>query len=471
MANDWKHGYSTSSDKRGGKRSYGKRDDSDRKPYGSKREYGERSYDRKSYGDKKPYDERSYDRRHYGDKKEYGVRSYDRKPYGDKKEYGERSYDRKPFGDKKEYGERSYDRKPFGDKKPYGERNYDRKPYGDKKEYGERSYDRKLYGDKKPYGERNHDRKSYGDKKEYGERSYDRKPFKPFGDKKHNDERFKHEDEMFSFELNDNVEVLEFESEGEATSQTELPNIIMGRNPVKEAIKSGRSIDRILVIKEHDGSLGEIITLARDAKLVIREVERSKLDELCMPFGHNGKSGNHQGIVAEIPGVEYAELDDILEYADVRGEKPFIILLDGIEDPHNLGSIIRSAECAGAHGVVITKRRSASVTATVVKTSAGAAEHMRIARVPNLSNTINLLKEKNIWIAGADMEGKPMYDVDMKGGFALVIGGEGNGLSKLIKEQCDFLVSIPLKGHLDSLNAAVAGAIIMFEKNRQEQNN
>ena len=412
MANDWKRGYGTSSDKRGDKRAYGKGDD------GNRKSYGERSYDRKPFGDRKPYGERSYDRKPYGDKKEYGERSYDRKPYG------ERSYDRKP------YGERSYDRKP------YGERSYDRKPFGDKKEHGERSYYRKSTGDKKPY-----------------------------------DKEFKRKDDRFGFEADDNIEALKLENENEATDGTELPNIIMGRNPVKEAIKSGRSIDRILVIKEHDGSLGEIITLAREAKLVIREVERSKLDELCMPFGHNGKSGNHQGIVAEIPGVEYAELEDILEYAEVRGEKPFIILLDGIEDPHNLGSIIRSAECAGAHGVVITKRRSASVTATVVKTSAGAAEHMRIVRVPNLSNTINLLKEKNIWIAGADMAGKPMYDVDMKGGFALVIGSEGNGLSKLIKEQCDFLVSIPLKGHLDSLNAAVAGAIIMFEKNRQELNN
>ena len=243
----------------------------------------------------------------------------------------------------------------------------------------------------------------------------------------------------------------------------------MGRNPVKEAIKSGKSIDRILVTKEHDGSLGEIITLAHEANLVIREVDRRKLDEICMPFGHNGKSGNHQGILAEIPGAEYAELSDILEYAESRGEKPFIILLDGIEDPHNLGSIIRSAECAGAHGVVITKRRSASVTAAVVKTSAGAAEHMRIARVVNLANTIDTLKECGIWIAGADMDGKAMYDVDMKGAFALVIGSEGSGLSKLVKEKCDFLVSIPLKGNIDSLNAAVAGAIIMFEKNRQEK--
>ena len=231
----------------------------------------------------------------------------------------------------------------------------------------------------------------------------------------------------------------------------------MGRNPVKEAIKSGRSIDRILVTKEHDGSLGEIIGLARDENLVIREVDRSKLDEICMPFGHNGKPGNHQGIVAEIPGVEYAELEDILDYARVRDEKPFVILLDGVEDPHNLGSIIRSAECAGAHGVV--------------KTSAGAAEHMRIARVVNLVSAIETLKKEGLWIAGADMAGKSMYEADMKGGFALVIGSEGSGLSKLVKEKCDFLVSVPIKGKIDSLNASVAAAIIMFEKNRQDSVN
>ena len=402
--------------------------------------------------------------------KNFGSR--DNKSYGERRSYGDRN--NKPYGDRdrKPYGDR--DRKPYGDRdrKPYGDR--DRKPYGDRdrKPYGDR--DRKPYGDrdKKPYLER--DNKSYGERKSYGDRN--NKPYgdgnrKLYGEKKYRDgEYFEHKDELFASRLG-----AEFDSAYESIKngnagceESELPNIIMGRNPVKEAIKSGKSIDRILVTKEHDGSLGEIIALAHEANLVIREVDRRKLDEICMPFGHNGKSGNHQGIIAEIPGVEYAELSDILENAESRGEKPFIILLDGIEDPHNLGSIIRSAECAGAHGVVITKRRSASVTAAVVKTSAGAAEHMRIARVVNLANTIDTLKERGIWIAGADMNGKAMYDVDMKGAFALVIGSEGSGLSKLVKEKCDFLVSIPLKGNIDSLNAAVAGAIIMFEKNRQE---
>lgn len=253
------------------------------------------------------------------------------------------------------------------------------------------------------------------------------------------------------------------------TAETELPNIIMGRNPVKEAIKSGRSIDRILVTKEHDGSLNEILDLAYEAKLVVRDVDRSKLDEICMPFGHNGRTGNHQGIIAYIPGVEYCELSDILDCARERGEAPFVILLDGIEDPHNLGSIIRSAECAGAHGVVITKRRSASVTAAVIKTSAGATEHMKIAKVVNLGAAIDQLKEAGVWVAGADMGGETMYKADLKGAFALAVGAEGAGLSRLVKEKCDFIISVPLKGEMESLNASVAAAIIMFEKVRQEQ--
>ncbi len=242
----------------------------------------------------------------------------------------------------------------------------------------------------------------------------------------------------------------------------------MGRNPVKEAIKSGRSIDRILVNKEHDGSLNEILDLAHERKLVVRDVERKKLDELCMPFGHNNKTGNHQGIVAYVPEIEYCEMSDILDYAKQKNEAPFIILLDGVEDPHNLGSIIRSAECAGAHGVVITKRRSSPVTAAVAKASAGATEHMRIAKVVNLVAAIEQLKAQGIWITGADMGGESIYGAAMKGAFALVVGAEGGGLSRLVREKCDYVVSIPLKGSIESLNASVAAAIIMFEKVRQE---
>ena len=362
----------------------------------------------------------------------------DRKPRFDGDRKPRFDGDRKPRFDGDRKPRFDSDRKPRfnDDRKPRF--NDDRKPRFD----GDRKP--RFDGDRKPRF--NDDRKPRFDS--------DRKPF----------ESDFFEDEVLDVEFNafPSPEIVENDEQ-----ERDLPSIIMGRNPVKEAIKSGRSIDRILVTKEHDGSLGEIIGLARDENLVIREVDRSKLDEICMPFGHNGKPGNHQGIVAEIPGVEYAELEDILDYARVRDEKPFVILLDGVEDPHNLGSIIRSAECAGAHGVIITKRRSAPVTATVVKTSAGAAEHMRIARVVNLVSAIETLKKEGLWIAGADMAGNSMYEADMKGGFALVIGSEGSGLSKLVKEKCDFTATIPMKGDIDSLNASVAAGVLAYEIVRQ----
>lgn len=250
--------------------------------------------------------------------------------------------------------------------------------------------------------------------------------------------------------------------------QDELPYLIMGRNAVREAVRSGRSIDKILVTKEIDGSLREIINLARDNNIRVDSVVREKLDELCMPFGHGQKTGNHQGIVAMVPGVEYCEIADILNFAKEKGEKPFIIILDGIEDPHNLGSIIRSAVCAGAHGIIIPRRRAVSVTAAACKASAGAVEYAHIARVANIANAIARLKDEGLWIAGADMSGTAMMSARMEGALALVIGSEGDGIGRLVKEKCDFLVSIPMFGQIDSLNAAVAAAVLMFEKRRQD---
>lgn len=249
----------------------------------------------------------------------------------------------------------------------------------------------------------------------------------------------------------------------------ELPFLIFGRNAVKEAVKAGRSIDKIVVQTEPDGSLREIVALAKDAKVIVHEVNRKKLDEVCLPFGHGGKTANHQGIVAYTAGVEYCEVADILALAAEKGEKPFVVVLDGVEDPHNLGSIIRSADCAGVHGVILGKHRSAPVTAAAVKSSAGASEHMLIARVVNISAALEELKAAGLWIAGADMAGESMYKQDMTGAFALVIGNEGEGLSRLVKERCDYLVSIPMRGHVDSLNAGVAAGILLFEKRRQEQ--
>lgn len=252
------------------------------------------------------------------------------------------------------------------------------------------------------------------------------------------------------------------------TEQDELPYLVIGRNAVREAVKSGKSIDRILVSKDPDGSLREILSLARDRKIVIREESRAKLDELCMPFGHGGKTANHQGIIAYAAGVEYCTVSDILKLAEERQEPPFVVVADGIMDPHNLGSIIRSAECAGVHGVVIGKRRSASVSAAAVKASAGATEYMKIAKVTNLSAALDELKKAGVWIAGADMQGTPMTQQNLKGAIALVIGNEGEGLGKLVREKCDFLVSIPICGQIDSLNASVAAGVLMFEKRRQD---
>lgn len=315
----------------------------------------------------------------------------------------------------------------------YGRKSYNRGGYGQK------DFERDIARDSKPY-------KKPDGRKPYGKKFDDRqdKPYKKFDDKR--------EDRREAPNTNE---------------PDELPYIIMGRNAVREAVKAGRSIDRILVSKELDGSLREVVNLARDNNIQIREVDRYKLDEICMPFGHGGKPGNHQGILAQVPGVEYCDISDILRAARDKDEKPFIILLDGVEDPHNLGSIIRSAECAGAHGVIIPKRRSASVTAAACKASAGAVEYMKVARVSNLAGAIDRLKDEGLWIAGADMEGTEMTKADLKGAIGLVIGSEGDGLSRLIREKCDFLVSIPMSGHIDSLNAAVAAAILMFEKKRQ----
>ncbi len=354
--------------------------------------------------------------------------------------YQKNEYTRRPSS--KDTGVRSENR-------GYGARNAGRDFEDERESYGKKPYD-KSYG-KKPFHKNGED-KPYGKKpfrKDGEEKSYGKKPY----------------DRKRAFDGERKPQTPEREQPNETDEQ---PYLLIGRNAVREAIKSGRSIDRILVTNERDGSLGEIVTLARERKLVVREVDRKKLDELCMPFGHGGKTANHQGVVAYAAGVTYCEVSDILAYAKSRGEAPFVIVLDGVEDPHNLGSIIRSADCAGAHGVIIGKRRSASVTAAAVKASAGATEYVKIARVVNISAALSELKAAGLWIAGADMGGQTMRDAAMKGPLAIVIGNEGEGLSKLVRDNCDFLVSIPMQGHIDSLNAGVAAAILMFEKKRQD---
>lgn len=237
---------------------------------------------------------------------------------------------------------------------------------------------------------------------------------------------------------------------------------IEGRNPVMEALKSGREIDKIFIANGTEGgSLIKIIGKAKDRGIQIQYVDRQKLNEMS-------EDNAHQGIIATVAAYEYAHLEDILESVKQKGKDPFILILDEIMDPHNLGSIMRTADAVGVDGIIIPKRRSVGLTAAVAKTSAGAIEYVPVAKVSNIAQTMDRLKEKGIWIAGADMDGeKEHYNTDLKGPLALVIGSEGEGMSRLIKEKCDFLVKLPMAGSVSSLNASVAAAILMYEVFRQ----
>ncbi|MBQ3264538.1 MAG: 23S rRNA (guanosine(2251)-2'-O)-methyltransferase RlmB [Ruminococcus sp.] len=237
----------------------------------------------------------------------------------------------------------------------------------------------------------------------------------------------------------------------------ENDELLIGRNPITEALSAGRSIIKIMIAKgSTTGAAVEIAAKAKKAGIPVQEVERKKLD-----FMTGGAA--HQGVAALCAVKDYASVEDILLLAEKREEAPFIIILDEIEDPHNLGAIIRSAECAGAHGVIIKKRRSAGLTYTAYKASAGALEYLPVARVTNIADTIDELKSRNIWIYGADMNGEDYRKTDFSGGVALVIGNEGKGLSRLVREKCDVIVSLPLKGNINSLNASVAAGILMYK--------
>lgn len=235
-----------------------------------------------------------------------------------------------------------------------------------------------------------------------------------------------------------------------------------GRNPVMEALKSDRPINKIVVSKgDKEGSIRQLIALAREKGIVVQETDRSNLDKISLTHAH-------QGVIAYVAIKDYVEVDDILEAAASKGEPPFIIILDGITDPQNLGSILRTADAVGAHGVIIPKRRAAGLNSVVSKASAGAVEYVPVARVTNIAQTIEYLKKNNIWVIGTDQSGREaFYEADLKGAVALVVGSEGEGMGKLVTEKCDMVVNIPMKGKISSLNAAVAGAIVMYEISRQ----
>ena len=236
---------------------------------------------------------------------------------------------------------------------------------------------------------------------------------------------------------------------------------IEGRNAVMEAFRSGKPIDKVYILDGcQDGPIRSIVREAKKHDTLVKYVTKERLDQLS-------ETGKHQGVIAYAAAYEYAEVDDILEGARKKGEPPFIFLLDNIEDPHNLGAIIRTANLAGAHGVIVPKHRAVGLTATVAKTSAGALNYTPVAKVTNLVQTMEMLKEKGIWFVCADMNGQRMYDLDLKGPIGLVIGNEGEGVSRLVRENCDFTATIPMKGDIDSLNASVAAGVLAYEIVRQ----
>ena len=239
--------------------------------------------------------------------------------------------------------------------------------------------------------------------------------------------------------------------------KTDDDNIITGRNSVLELLNSNREIDRILVEKGNKtGSMSAIIAKAGQKQIPVKYVVAEKLNSIC-------PGANHQGVIAYTAMQEYCSINDLLQYAAEKNESPFIIICDGIEDPYNLGAIIRTAECCGAHGVIIPKRRSVGINYAVSKSACGALEHMKIARVSNITAAINDLKGNGVWVYGADMGGEPYDKVDFSGPVALVVGGEGKGISRIVNENCDVVLSLPMKGHITSLNASVAAGIFMYE--------
>lgn len=247
-----------------------------------------------------------------------------------------------------------------------------------------------------------------------------------------------------------------------SADRNSLPeDLVPGRNAVSEVLKSGRPVDKVLVSRgERGGSIGKILALCREKGIVIKEVDSRKLDMLCA-------GSNHQGIAACCAAHEYVTVDALFDYAQSKNEPPFFLVLDEIEDGHNLGAILRTAESVGVHGVILPKRRSASLNYIVAKTACGALEYVKVARVPNLPTAIDELKKRGVWIFGADMDGQPYNQTDYSGPAALVIGSEGQGLGRLVREKCDFIVSIPMYGKINSLNASVAAGVLMYEAVKQ----
>ncbi len=387
---------------------------------------------------------RPYGSRPYGERPNGG----ERRPYGDRPNGGER----RPYGDRPNNGERRpYGERPNnGERRPYGERpnNGERRPYGDRPNNGERRpYGDRPNGERRPYGERpnNGERRPYGDRPNNGER-------RPYGERPNNGERRPYGDRP----MNDRRPPMPRPAMTPPPAQEEemQSNLLVGRNPIREALKAGRDMEKLLVAKgELIGSAREIVAMAREQKVIVQEVDRAHLDAMAP---------GHQGLIAVVSAYAYKTVDDMLALAKERGEEPFLVILDGVTDPHNLGAIIRSAECAGAHGVIIPERRAVGLTPAAVKASAGAVEYLPVAREVNLTRTIERLKKEGIWIYGTAMNGEDYRKVDYSGAKALVIGSEGEGMSRLVSESCDKVVTLPMKGKIESLNASVAAGILLY---------
>lgn len=238
-------------------------------------------------------------------------------------------------------------------------------------------------------------------------------------------------------------------------AELEMENLLVGRNPIREALRAGRPVEKLLVATgDLSGAARDIIRLAKENNVIVQMVDRTRLDQIYPA---------HQGLLAYVAAVPYSTVDEMLQDAEAKGEAPFLILLDGITDPHNLGAIVRTAECVGAHGVIIPERRAAGLTPTAAKAAAGALNYMKIARVTSINRTIDELKSKGVWILGTAMEGQNAFEADLSGPMALVIGSEGDGISRLTLEKCDIKVTLPMKGHIESLNASVAAGVMMYE--------
>jgi len=386
------------------------------KPSGNRNSdyHGQKGHGGRSFGD---HQERRFDDRRSG--------GFHDRPQGGHKD--SRSFD--------DHGPRRNGGRSFGDRRPGA---FNDRPQGGPK--GDRSFS----GHGAPRGEMRFSKSA----PRFEERGSRMAPPAPYAEQKlRRDEEFRKAPRFegpaaYQTSMDEEVEVVPNE------------NLLSGRNPIREALKSGRDIEKLLVARgELSGSAREIVQMAKERRIPVQEVERSRLDDI---------THNHQGMLAFASAYQYSTLEDMLELAEAREEDPFLILLDGITDPHNLGAIIRTAECVGAHGVIVQERRAVGLTPAAVKASAGAIEHIPVARVTNLTNTLETLKEKNIWAYAADMDGESYDTVNFEGGVALVIGAEGEGVSRRVQESCDKTVSLPMRGKLDSLNASVAAGILMY---------